>query len=171
MRIQNKGRFCFTAILLVFTLVFIVMALQYRESARQIPLIFAIPTALLGVLMLFAERYPRLIRVFDVSLQDLVKTDTSKFKDKDEGGSTNPHGAMITLAWVVGYFLSIVFIGFLIATPIFTLLYTIMQWRVAILKAIIISVFMLLILYFGFNMFMLADLFPGSLLGGILPPL
>jgi len=170
MKIQNRGRFYFTAILLVFTLVIIVISFQYRPSARQIPLIFSIPTALLCILMLVAERYPQLIKVFDVSLQDLVK-DSSKYKGKEVSTGATRGGALVTLAWILGYFFSVVLIGFLISTPLFTLTYLTLQWRIAILKALAISILLFLILHFGFNMFMYADLFKGILFGGITPPL
>ena len=171
MRIQNKGRFLFTAALLVLMLVVIAFSFQYRPGARQLPLLFAIPTAALCILMLFAERYPSLVSWFDVSLTDLVSKDSSKYKEKEEKVSTARGGAASTFFWIFGCFISIVLIGFLISVPIFTFLYTKIQWRVAWLKALAVTVLMFIVIYYGFNVLMYADLFPGILFGAIAPQL
>ncbi|MFC1872979.1 tripartite tricarboxylate transporter TctB family protein [Chloroflexota bacterium] len=173
MQIKNIGRFWFTAALLVFTLIIISFSFQYTPKARILPLITAIPTGILCIFLLFAERYPRLIAWFDVSLTDIVDKQSNAAAKFSKGGGNvdSGKGVLINYIWMVGYFLAVVFIGFLVATPLFTLFYMKLYWRVSWLVTLAITISMFLIVHFGFNILMHAGLFEGVLFGGIAPPL
>ncbi len=75
MKITRKGSFWFTVAVAVFVLVFISVSFTYSYEARLIPLIIGIPTLLVCIIILLAEKYPRLISGFDISITDLVSTD------------------------------------------------------------------------------------------------
>ena len=67
-----------TLILLLFCFVFTAVSFSYAPKERLIPLSVGIAGLLLSALMLLSERYPELIRKFDVSADNLIRTDTAK---------------------------------------------------------------------------------------------
>ena len=68
MKIYRKGSFWFTALILVIVLTFVFLSLGYKADARLVPLLIGLSASGLAILILLSERYPRLIALFDVSL-------------------------------------------------------------------------------------------------------
>jgi len=173
MNIPRKGYFWFTVVLLVFALVFGAVSLTYSAEARLVPLLVAVPTALLCVVILLSERYPGLIKNFDVSITDLISTDkdlAERFKTSSDRGDDSPRRVVANFGWFVSLFIGIFLVGFLISVTLFTLLYLKFIWRISWLKVSIVTLLVGAIIFGGFELLLEAELYRGILFGAIIPP-
>ena len=172
MKISRKGSFWFTVLIAVIAMVGIVASFDYRAEARLIPLAICIPTLILGIIVLISERYPGLISGFDISLTDLARRDSkveSRLKEAGERGSSKR--VLTAYAWMCGFFILILLVGFAIAVPLAAFLYLKFYWRTGWLKTLAVSIVLGGLIYGGFDLLMKVDLFEGILFGGIVPPL
>ncbi|MFC1945477.1 tripartite tricarboxylate transporter TctB family protein [Chloroflexota bacterium] len=176
MNIYRKGSFWFTLMVLVIVLAGIVTSFSYKAEARIVPLAVCIPTALLCILVLLSERYPKLISNFDVSLTDFAQGDSeveSRFKKtgKQSGERPSTKKVLISYGWICVFFILIFLVGYIIAIPVAAFLYLKFYWRKGWLKTLVVSLVLGGLVYGGFEILMKADMFEGILFGGITPPL
>ena len=170
MKFHNKWSFWFTLLLVATTLLFVALSFGYSEKARQIPLIIGIPTAILGIILLISERYPKLIERFNIDQGDSVKV-----AGHDENASSEKKvdkRVVYFLGWLASYVILVLLVGFLIAAPMFTFLYLKITGRISWLRTLVLTIIVVgVIEYGGFEFLMKADLFKGILFGAILPPI
>jgi len=174
MNIYRKGYFWFTMMIVVFALVMILGSFSYSAKARLVPILVGSAALIMCALLLLGEKYPRVASWFDVSLTDIVSKDSevaSRFKTGGDGGSASTNKVLASFAWLIGLFIFIFLVGFLVAIPIYTFLYLKIAWRISWLKTLAVSIGIGGIIYGGFEVAMRADLFEGILFGAILPPL
>jgi len=168
MKLLRRWSFWFSLLLLLIVLVFVLLSFGYSADARLVPLVVGIPTLALAILVLLGERYPRLTTLFDVSLEDLGKVGHA------ESAPTETHSTgklLALLAWMFGLLILVFLAGYVIAIPIFTLLFLKISTRASWLKTIIITLIMGGIIYGGFEVWMRGNLFEGMFFEAILPPI
>lgn len=171
MKVYLRGSFIFSALILIFTLVFVFMSLGYSRDARVVPFGLGIAIALMTIFVLVGERYPILLRRFGGILEDLEK--------KQAGAESRPEPArpqqtgkkfLIICAWIFGFYLLVFLVGFLIAIPVFIIAF-LKARRISWITTIIITVLVSAFAWGGFQIGMRADFFEGIIFGGIVPPL
>ncbi|MFC1945323.1 tripartite tricarboxylate transporter permease [Chloroflexota bacterium] len=163
------GSFWFTVLILLIISVFVIVSFDYNVAARMIPLIIGITSLVLTILVLISARYPGLIKIFDISLTAVAtggKSDAAVASEVAVGRKV-----LTILAWIVGLFILVYMVGFLIAVPVFILLYIKFSGRKSWLNTLITAAIMGGFVYFGFEVMMRTDMFKGILFGAIVPPL
>ena len=121
------------------------------------------------ILILLSERYPRLIALFDVSLGDVAK---AKECSEPEASETDMGRRVLAMsAWIVGLFILIFLIGFLITVPLFAFLFLKIHGHVGWLKTLAVSIVIGSVIYSGFEIAMKVDMFNGILFGDLPPPI
>ncbi|MFC1872743.1 hypothetical protein ACFLYV_03395 [Chloroflexota bacterium] len=176
MNIYRKGYFWFVMMIVVFALVMILDSFNYSEEARLVPILVGVSALLMCAMLFLGEKYPRIASWFDVSLTDLVKTDpggvASRLKaGEGDGGSAPTKKVLASFAWLIGLYVSIFLIGFLVAVPVYTFLYLKIGWRIKLVNSSAVTIGIGAIIYGGFEVAMRADLYKGIVFGAILPPL
>ncbi len=172
MKIYRKGSFWFTLLLLIIALVVVSISFSYSERARLIPLAVGIVVSILAILVLIGERYPRLIRGFDVSLTDFTKGDLEVERRMKAVSKRGVGTSVRTIcAWIAGFFLLIYLVGFLIAIPVFVLLFLKIYGHIRWLNTLVVTIVTWGIIYAMFKLVMKVDLFKGILFGEITPPI
>lgn len=173
MHIQNRGSFAVTVILLIFLLVFFGLALTYGPKEKLIPLGVLIPCIFLTVLLLLGEKYPELVKKFDVKANLLTRKSFKKNPSSDEAATPedSTHKVVIICLWSAA-FLAIVFLaGFLIAIPIYLLLFLKFYGRISGLKAGVVALITWAAVYVFFEILLGEELFRGILFEAYVPPI
>jgi hypothetical protein len=189
---RPKGTVILGFLLLLFVGVTVVMALGYPPRARLVPLAIGVPTLAMLIYALIGDQFlPQLIRRFDVSITDFTPGGADEETEErieqlaEEGAEFDAesyapghHGApgewkRVTslLGWMVAFIATIVFVGFLVAIPIFTLIFLKLQARASWLATILVTVVLFAFVYVLFGRFFPAGLFQGIVFGAFLPPL
>ncbi|MFC2040620.1 tripartite tricarboxylate transporter TctB family protein [Chloroflexota bacterium] len=174
MKFPRGWSFWFSLLLLILALMFVGLSFSYKPEGRLVPLIVGIPTLILAILVVLSERYPRLIRVFDVNLEDMGRTGLTEAVAIEESmPKENYSGQKLRnlLIWIFGLFLLIFFVGYVIAVPLYLFLFLKFFSRASWLKTTIITLVMASIVYGGFEVGMRGNLFEGILFGAFLPPI
>ena len=73
---------------------------------------------------------------------------------------------LLAIGWVAGYVILLYFVGFLISTPIYVLLYMIFHGGHSIRNSILMSVGTVLAIWLTFEVLFKYPLYPGVLFGG-----
>lgn len=167
----RKGPWMFTGLLVGLTLILVIASFSYDPKARLIPLLVAIPTLLIGVFVLISETfYPRLLKSLDVSVLDFGGKVPSKAGVSEEPSKAGKGIGLLGISiWLVGYFILVYLVGFLIATAVFLLTFLKVAAKVGWLKTTVISVVVWGFIYGVFEVFMNFELFRGILFGAIVP--
>lgn len=169
----SRGRVSWVTVsLLALILCFLLASLGYRPKERMIPLVIGIPTLLIGLVVLAGERYPRIMKKFEVSLEDLVSE-----KAREPGTTPAPRPRILTrqaaaiCAWGTGFFVAVYLVGFYIAIPAFLLPFLRFQGNISWGKTVAFTVGTGLFIYLLFNVCLGEELFAGILFGSYVPPL
>ena len=118
MKAQSKDSLYFTLLLMAFNLAIIVMSFTYDRDTRLMPLLVGIPTLFLIIFQALVQFFPNLRQRFEIDLfspSSLSKSDDHAQKEK---GSLLFHAFLILL-----YFILILFVGLIIATPLYLLIF------------------------------------------------
>lgn len=144
---------------MVIGLIVIISALGMPFVSKLLPLIFGSAVFILAAIKFW----------YDILARDRMEATVTKDIAGQTEESKVPLRAYLPIgAWVVGFLLTIYLLGFLIACPLLVLSYMKTHgtgWLTTIISTIVITI----INYFGFQMALQIDLYPGLLfnwLGG-----
>ena len=122
-----NDRTLFTLAVFALVLVFLVLSLDYQPRARLVPLIIAVPTLLLTLLQLLIDMVPAVSRRFSFLQEyDLFGFDTGRAAEPSEktGPSPNVYRRELNFAsWLLLLMALIYFLGYLVAIPLFLILF------------------------------------------------
>lgn len=122
-----NDRTFFTLAVFVLVLGFLVLSLDYQPRARLVPLIIAVPTLLLTLLQLLIDMVPAVARRFSFLLEyDLFGIDTRRAAEPSEetGSSSAVYRRELNFAaWLLLLMALIYFLGYLVAIPLFLILF------------------------------------------------
>jgi hypothetical protein len=170
-----RGRswsFWFTAMIATAVLVVIVVSLGYDEKARLVPMLVAVPTLVLAVLVLFVGDRPGPSAALDADSVNLAEI---AGLSEDAPGPPPPEGprgsALSIILWIVLLCLLVLLVGFMVATPVFILFFMRLQARASWRASAAVAVIMFAVVYGGFDVLMKGDMFEGILFGSDLPPI
>jgi len=171
-----RGSVVLEIFLVGITLFFAVGSLSYNRMAGFVPLALSIPTLCLALLVLAGERYPGLMKLFEVSLEDVLTSVGVEGDVESRVAPTKPAGnemkvIMIIFGWFVAFAIGLFFFGFYIATGLFALLFTRFQGKLSWLGAVFMAVLGLGFFYGAFQEALGVDLFEGVLFDAQVPPL
>jgi len=157
-------------VLLIIVIIFLVISLKYESTARLLPLVIGIPTLFLLFFQLLLETIPSFSKlkkniestnVFKKQeiLQDkkLNKEENIKRKNKKLKDEKN------ILLWIAFLIITIWLIGFIIAIPIFLILFFSLNNIFKLHKSILISLVTSAIVYFLFDKLLNLTLYKGLL--------
>ena len=111
--------------------------------AGFVPLVLSLPTVALAVVCLAGERYPGILKVFEVSLEDVL-TSAAEVKVEVPGAQAGPKaGDMGLITRMFGWFalfgLLVFITGFYISTTVFALSFTRIQGGINWFGAVFIT--------------------------------
>lgn len=169
-----KGSVILGIVLVGIAVLFAVGSFSYRGMAGFVPLTLAVPTAILAALVLAGEKFPAIIRFFDVSLEDVLASGTGGVDQAVE--PEKPRGSEMKLIvamflWFIAFVGVLFFAGFYIATGLFSLLFTRFQGGIGWLGAIFMTVLACGFFYIVFQEALGVDLFEGVLFDAQVPPI
>ncbi len=122
-----NDRTLFTLAVFVLVLGFLVLSLDYQPRARLVPLIIAVPTLLLTLLQLLIDMVPAVARRFSFLQEyDLFGIDTGRAAEPSEetGSSSAVYRRELNFAaWLLLLIALIYFLGYLVAIPLFLILF------------------------------------------------
>jgi hypothetical protein len=179
MSILKRASFWVTLLMLVLILIFVVSSFDFpKEKAKLFPLVVGIPGIVMGVVILLSERWPGLIKRFDVNIgmdNEIIK-ESVEAEAQVEGGPEITGAAQIKpvlacAGWMAGYAVVIFLIGFNVANFLMPTLYSRVHARASWWKALLIGVSTDVFIYVMFDYFMKVSLFEGILFGAYLPHL
>ena len=137
-RIPRSGNFYFTLGFLIFLLVVIITAANYGKKAALFPLTIGIPTLILVIIELVRDQSSKLSSVFET---DFFRMKRQKAESE---GKTAPESQRFSkeikaILTVVGFFILLMTVGFLVSTPFFVFCYTIFFAREAWWKGLLLA--------------------------------
>lgn len=170
MKFYRSWSFWSTLTMLIISLVFVVLALDFTPQARMMPLGIGIASCIMIAIVMLSERYRKIGTFFRVDVLNVSQVVTSSGAPPERVMATQRSLPLI-LAVIFG-FLGLVFLfGFVYAVPVFTFLFLKLIARVGWVKAIVISIVMGALVYGLFEIALHGRLFKGILFGARLPPL
>ena len=120
-------RTLFTLGVFVLVLVFLVLSLDYQPRARLVPVIIAVPTLLLTLLQLLIDMIPAVARRLSFFQEyDLFGIETGRAVEPSEESrpsSTVYRREFSFAAWLLLLMALIYFLGYLVAIPLFLILF------------------------------------------------
>ena len=172
MKTNPKGSFWMTSLLTGFVVLICLLSLSYGPKERLIPLIIGFGCLVFCVLLLLGEKFPRLVRSFDVSVHDLMR---DRLTPKNtSAAAVDPAVARKTVAislWALGYLILIFLVGFHIANPLFMVLFLKISGKISWPKTIILTVITWGFIYGLFDIMLKQEIFRGLLFDAYVPPL
>jgi hypothetical protein len=152
-----------TALFVLFASVaFLFWARTYSGQSRAMPELVAWATivlALVDVIIQFDTAPSRWLRGL-VTANRIVEW---KMEGEESASVT---AVLLAIGWIVGYVVLLYFVGFLIATPIYVLLYMIFRGGHSIRNSILITAGTTLTIWLTFEVLFKYPLYPGVLFGG-----
>ncbi|MQF86467.1 MAG: hypothetical protein FI734_03260 [SAR202 cluster bacterium] len=163
--------------LMALALSIVLGAIAYEGKQQLVAWVIGFPTIGFLVLLIIAELAPSLLkftRAFGVSEDDAPEQANSS---QMESGTWRRVG--IVYGWLVGYFISIFFLGFYIATPIFLISFLNIESKLKLSRTIGVMLVALIPFFIIFRIILdiplwpgiLPKLVPGIIGGGSIPPL
>lgn len=168
MRVLTSGRVLFALLFVVLFAILTVNALGYNQRARTFPLLVAIPVLLGTVANLILEIRGARGGKKPVAAESEVKTASEKIAELEQGkekfsGAEKRNRELIGIAWLIGYVVAIVLIGFPLATIgymiVFIRFYNHESWKLTIIYATLLYAF----IWVAFVFFLKSTLYPGML--------
>jgi len=171
----------FSLVITIIMATFVILSLQLGPVARTIPLLVGVPTLILVITQFFADvmhhwtkkikKYTggKILRDQEERAKTIVKdsTETSNKPLKKEEGKDIRTKELKMFSWILSLFALIYFIGYLIAVPLFLMLYL----KIYAKERWVISVGLTIIVYGAmytlFIFFLQVPLWKGVLFGGV----
>lgn len=157
MNLKKIERNILSVVFLLFVSFFIYKSFAYSYLDRRMVLFFGIPAFILLVLLLLADNIPKLsgLHIRARFFSDRVEKREPRTDDVKQAESIK--AKQDGQAWYVFlslfvFFLMIAFLGFLIAIPIYTLLYLKFFSKESWMMSIVLTAGLWAIVYFGFAM-------------------
>ena len=171
MKIAGKGSILFGGMLLVYALVIVITSLGYPADDGLIPIIIGVATIAIGILVIINEVKPTLLSSFDVGLVEFAEGGRNEENGYQEsrGTETGKRLTIISL-WLIGFFVLIFLVGFIISVGLFMLVFLKIYGKFGWIITVAETVVMLGFTYAIFELLLKAELFPGILFGVLLPP-
>lgn len=171
-----KGSTLLGAILVAVSALFLVWSFAYNGMAGFVPVVLALPTTVLAALCLAGERYPGILKAFEVSLEDVLSTAAGDAKVEGPAASEGAGAgemARITrmFVWFAAFGVLVFVAGFYVSTTLFALFFTRLQGGVSWQGSAFVTALALGFFYFVFEETLKVDLFAGVLFGAFVPPL
>jgi hypothetical protein len=161
MRAPARHALYFTLLLMAFMLIIVVMSLGYDRETRLMPLIVGIPTLLLLGFQVLLQFNASLQARFEIDVFSPSSIGSAKSREQVVKGSLLRHASIIA-----AYFILIVLFGFLIATPLYLLIFFRSYGHQPWLRCIVGAAIAWVVLYLTFGVAMQYTLFEGILFGG-----
>lgn len=158
------GKLIFSLALVLLFIFLIVVTMGFRARPRTVPMVVLVPALAFSVIQ------------FGVELRDATgKKEKSKKAPKEEGGSEEEkekklppqvkiRRELIAIAWLLGFFASIVLIGLLPSIPLFVLAFMRFFGRESWWLSAIFAVSCFAFVYIVFVWLLQNQLYPGVLL-------
>ena len=172
MKTNPKGSFWTTLFLTAFVLLICLASLSYGPKEKLIPLIIGVGCLVFCALLLLGEKFPQLVRSFDVSVHDLMRDRLTK--KNSASAAVDPAVARKTVAislWALGYLILIFLVGFHIANPLFLVLFLKISGKISWPKTLILTVITWGFIYGLFEIMLKQEIFRGLLFDAYMPPL
>lgn len=179
----NRGSFLFTAILFVFVLIMMAVSFTYSFEARLVPWIVGIPTLLLLFASLTLEFFPGALRALEMGIEavwgGVMPESGENAEDEHIAGPLNPARLLQVITWIISFFATTFIFGFFVSAGLFLFFFLMIEGRIQWLKAMVVAVSLVVLLYFVVERGLMLSLWPGVILeiiprvlgGGITPPL
>ena len=163
----------FGLFLLVVAVLFAYGSSSYRGMAGFVPLVLAVPTAILTLIVLLGERFPSLTSNFEVGLDDFLPTPAERGEHPRQPG---PHrselkNVAMTFGWFIAFGVLLFFAGFYVAMALFTFFFIKFQGSVGWLASLSVTILLEVFFYVLFEQTLNVNLFTGVFLGASVPPL
>lgn len=165
MKYVSSGRVLFAALFVILLAVLIVTSLNYNTRARTFPLIVAIPVFIGAVGNLIQD--VRYVRRGESKADSKPKTSApasaagEPAKKETLSGKEKSKRELVGIAWLIGYVLAIVLIGFPLATIaymiVFIRFYNKESWKLTITYTVLLSAF----IWIAFVYFLKSTLYQG----------
>jgi hypothetical protein len=140
--------------------IFFISAADLLPRQRLVPLIIAIPSAVLLVLTIAGEVSPRLMRQFNVSIIDFMPSiDADEIARMEAVGvvdsaptslATELRQIVVVLSWMWGFFVVLFIFGMLIGIPLFLISFLLLYSRLIWWKTLLTTVSIMLIIWGAF---------------------
>ncbi|MFQ5849623.1 MAG: tripartite tricarboxylate transporter TctB family protein [Candidatus Binatia bacterium] len=168
-----RGAVIFVFFLLAVSLFFAVGSFNYSGMAGFVPLVLAIPTALLAVVVLVGEWFPSVTRYFEVGLEDLLSTGGGEGQNPPVHAPRAGEIKLIvqTFGWFVAFALILFLAGFYVAAALFALPFMRFQGKIDWLGSMAVTLLVEAFFYVVFEQLLNVNLFEGVLFGSFVLPL
>ena len=153
-----RGSTFFIGVILAILVALLAISATYVWDARLFPLLIGIPTSVLIVAQIMREVFAK-----GKSEKNAQGGEAIKKRVSWKATIRNVRPYLFAVAWVGGFILMIYLLGYLIAVPLFLLLYLKLhgeKW----LTTIGISAVLMAVMYFGFVLFLQVPFYEGVLL-------
>ncbi|MGH6769744.1 MAG: tripartite tricarboxylate transporter TctB family protein [Xanthobacteraceae bacterium] len=160
--VVNRKNLATGLFVLAGCIVFLLWARTYSAQSRAMPELVAwvtIALTLIDIVIQFETAPSRWLRRL-VTAEKIVEW---KMEGEEEASVTK---VVQAVAWVAGYVALLYFVGFLISTPIYVLLYMIFHGGHSIRNSVLMSIGTVLAIWLTFEVLFKYPLYPGSLFGG-----
>lgn len=165
-----KSEKILVSVLLIIIIIFLITSLKYGSTARLLPLVVGIPTLFLIFIQFLLETIPSFsklkknIESTDVfKKQEILqekkinKEENIKRKNKESKNEKN------IFLWIAFFIVAIWLVGFMIAIPIFLILFFSLNNIFKLQKSILISLITSATVYFLFDKLLNLSLYKGLL--------
>ena len=173
-----RGSLVFTASVSAFITLLLWAGLGYPPEVQILPLVVGLPTLSLTFVLLVGEFHPPVMEWLDSALDDLWggRQETSEANKDQLLPSWGPVVRM--MSWAAGFFAAVFLFGMFVVPPLFIVAYLVAEARMRLTGALLASLVASTCLYAGMALLRvdlwtgsIAEVVPGILGGGILPPL
>ena len=169
----KKGSLVFEFLLLIFLALVIVSVFGYKKDSRLVPLVVAVPTTIICIIVIAGEFSPKLSQIFELDLGRVTEERQKyRFQGPQEHQDRIPWSKIFKLwFWIIGYFVVMLLFGFAVATPLFLLLFLKLYCEARTWVAIVFSLVLFTSIWVMFHLGANIDFFEGVIFKGVLPPL
>lgn len=173
-----KGSLLFTVSVSGFIALLLWVGLGYPREVQILPLVVGLPTLALTIVLLAGEFHPPIMQRLDSALDDLWggRQDSSDPTAIQPASPWRPVVRM--MAWAIGFFAAVFLLGLFAVPPLFIVAYLVTEARMRLAAALFASLVASTCLYAGMALLgvdlwtgSIAEIVPGILGGGIIPPL
>lgn len=159
-----------TMLLLLFSILIVAGAFQYKGNSRMLPLIVGIPTFLLLLVLVLGETvFPRLISSFDIDLIGLKRSDTKQPADEDVKARvrwTGSEAFLFVSVWLIAFVILLLLFGYNIGICLSVLAFVKLYGNQSWLRSALLAIGVWAFAYVVFHLAMGLQLFQGLLFGG-----
>ena len=173
-----RGSLVFTASVSAFITLLLWAGLGYPPEVQILPMVVGLPTLSLTFVLLVGEFHPPVMEWLDSALDDLWggRQETSEANKDQLLPSWGP--VLRMMSWAAGFFAAVFLFGMFVVPPLFIVAYLVAEARMRLTGALLASLVASTCLYAGMALLRvdlwtgsIAEVVPGILGGGILPPL